>query len=59
MSDKKCGAGPSSTGKNPAIKELEPGTYYWCSCGHTTNEPFCDASHKDKNFSPVAFEFKE
>jgi len=26
--------------------ELEPGTYWWCSCGRTSHSPFCDGSHK-------------
>jgi CDGSH-type Zn-finger protein len=31
-------------------------TYYWCSCGRSENQPFCDGSHNlDGNFKPVAF----
>jgi len=41
--------------KLPMMMELEPGTYYWCSCGKTANEPFCDGSHKGTNFLPVEF----
>lgn len=26
--------------------ELEPGTYWWCACGHSKKQPFCDSSHK-------------
>lgn len=25
---------------------LEPGTYWWCACGHSKTQPFCDGSHK-------------
>ncbi|NDC36921.1 MAG: CDGSH iron-sulfur domain-containing protein, partial [Proteobacteria bacterium] len=25
--------------------EMEPGTYYWCSCGRSKSQPFCDGSH--------------
>jgi CDGSH iron-sulfur domain-containing protein 3 len=39
----------------PMMMELEPGTYYWCSCGKTANEPFCDGSHKGTSFVPVEF----
>ena len=27
--------------------------YYWCACGLTKNEPFCDGSHKGTVFRPV------
>jgi len=33
--------------------EMEPGTYWWCSCGKSKNQPFCDGSHKGSSFSPV------
>ena len=31
---------------------MEPGTYFWCSCGRSNKQPFCDGSHKDTNFKP-------
>jgi len=37
----------------PYALELEPGTYWWCSCGRSANQPFCDGSHKMTDFSPV------
>ncbi len=42
--------------KQPAVLTLEPGTYYWCACGRSKNQPFCDGSHKGTGFQPVAFE---
>ena len=30
-------------------------TYYWCACGKSAKQPFCDGSHKGSEFSPKAF----
>ena len=30
--------------------------YFWCACGKSSNQPFCDGSHKNTNFSPVKLE---
>ncbi len=38
--------------KSPIILECEPGTYWWCSCGLSSKQPFCDGSHKGSEFSP-------
>lgn len=36
--------------------EVEAGkTYYWCACGRTQNQPFCDGSHKGTDISPVPY----
>jgi CDGSH-type Zn-finger protein len=32
---------------------MAPGTYYWCACGGSKDQPFCDGSHKGTGFSPV------
>lgn len=36
----------------PYIKDMAPGTYYWCACGRSKTQPFCDGSHKGTGFSP-------
>jgi CDGSH-type Zn-finger protein len=42
--------------KAPYPVEVEAGeTYYWCACGHSKNQPFCDGSHQGTGFEPVAF----
>lgn len=36
--------------------QLEPGKdYYWCACGLSKNQPFCDGSHTGSPFQPVKF----
>jgi CDGSH-type Zn-finger protein len=41
--------------KVPSAVELEAGkTYYWCSCGLSKKQPFCDGTHKGSAFVPVA-----
>jgi len=42
--------------KGPYPVELEAGKeYYWCSCGKSKGQPFCDGSHKGTEFAPLAF----
>ena len=42
--------------KAPYELELEPGTYWWCACGRSKNQPFCDGSHKRTEFAPMKTE---
>ncbi len=44
----------------PAVLELEAGSYWWCTCGLSKTQPFCDGSHKEEGaFSPLEFELSE
>lgn len=39
----------------PYTADLAPGDYWWCACGQSRNQPFCDGSHKTTSFTPVKF----
>jgi len=43
---------PRIADNKPAAVELAAGTYYWCACGHSKGQPFCDGSHKGTEFLP-------
>ena len=41
--------------KAPYAAPVEAGkTYYWCACGKSAAQPFCDGSHKGSDFTPKA-----
>ena len=37
------------------INVLEGNSYYWCTCGLSKKQPFCDGSHKGTTFMPLLF----
>jgi CDGSH-type Zn-finger protein len=39
--------------KGPIVQRVEPGTYWWCACGRSRSQPFCDGSHKGTGLSPA------
>ncbi len=42
---------------SPFPVEVEAGkAYFWCACGLSQSQPFCDGSHKDTGFSPVRYD---
>lgn len=50
-------AEPRIAGTEPVSVELTEGqTYYFCTCGRSDNQPFCDGSHSGTEFSPKGFE---
>jgi CDGSH iron-sulfur domain-containing protein 3 len=47
---------PHIGGRAPIPVEVEAGkSYWWCACGLSKSQPFCDGSHKVTNFTPVEF----
>jgi CDGSH-type Zn-finger protein len=50
---------PAIPQKEPYVQEIDPGTYWWCSCGLSQGQPFCDGSHKGTDFTPVKVEVTE
>ncbi|NBD33711.1 MAG: CDGSH iron-sulfur domain-containing protein [Cyanobacteria bacterium] len=50
---------PVIADRKPAVLKLEPGTYYWCACGRSENQPFCDGSHAETEFYPVEFSIEK
>jgi CDGSH-type Zn-finger protein len=48
---------PSIAQKAPYPVAVQAGTsYYWCSCGKSQNQPFCDGSHHGTDLTPVKYE---
>jgi len=47
---------PLVAGTKPAIVKLKKDeTVYWCSCGRSQTQPFCDGSHEGTDFQPLEF----
>jgi len=44
---------PKIAAKYPAAVNLEQGTYLWCACGKSNNQPFCDGSHQGSGIFPT------
>ncbi|MEL6286658.1 MAG: CDGSH iron-sulfur domain-containing protein [Pseudomonadota bacterium] len=50
-------AEPEIGGREPIAVDVEQGkVYWWCTCGRSKNQPFCDGSHKPTAFVPKGWE---
>lgn len=47
---------PHIARKAPYAVTVEAGkSYWWCACGQSRNQPFCDGSHKTTPFTPIEY----
>ena len=47
---------PNIAARSPMGLAVEAGkTYFWCACGLSAKQPFCDGSHKDTGFTPLKY----
>ena len=52
-------AEPRIAQKTPYAVELAPGDYWWCACGLSKRQPFCDGAHKGGESTPHKFTVTE
>jgi CDGSH iron-sulfur domain-containing protein 3 len=52
-------AEPTVFDRKPAVLDLEPGTYWWCACGLSASQPFCNGAHKGTGLGPTKLEVAE
>ena len=38
-----------------AVEVTEGKTYYWCACGRSAKQPYCDGSHQGTGIDPLGF----
>ncbi|MFT5482381.1 MAG: CDGSH-type Zn-finger protein [Halieaceae bacterium] len=51
---------PTRASDTPYAIDVESGkSYFWCSCGESKAQPFCDGSHKGTDFTPIKYEAAE
>jgi CDGSH-type Zn-finger protein len=44
----------------PIPVDVEAGKqYFWCACGKSQSQPFCDGSHKGSTLTPVKYAAEE
>lgn len=47
---------PVIAARTPVAVKLEAGrSYFYCACGRSATQPFCDGSHEGTDFTPLEF----
>jgi CDGSH-type Zn-finger protein len=47
---------PAIASREPYLVEVEAGeTYWWCACGRSQSQPWCDGSHEGTGIEPVEY----
>ncbi|WP_206419687.1 CDGSH iron-sulfur domain-containing protein [Minwuia thermotolerans] len=47
---------PTIAQRAPFPIEVEEGkNYFWCACGQSAKQPFCDGAHKGSSIAPVKY----
>lgn len=51
---------PVRASEKPYATDVESGkSYYWCACGESKRQPYCDGSHKGTEFAPIKYDAAE
>lgn len=51
---------PDVPQKSPYAVDVTSGSkYFWCACGKSARQPFCDGSHEGTDFTPLKYEASE
>jgi len=50
---------PECPQKSPVVQKEAPGEKWWCACGRSKTQPFCDGSHAGTEFSPMPVAIEE